>query len=383
MRRGRASGGSVGAGPCRLTAWVRAHADDLPDTAGHVPDDTALTAVRALFAHTVRPGAPSPADATRLLPVPEALQRLDAAAARTPTLPVLRWAEDADPVVQRRPVPDHADLTATLAQAAIAFLAGPDRHPLRACHAPRCVRYFLKDHPRQEWCQPSCGNRARVARHHERHKQASWKALTDRAECGGLRVRPTDASAGEGSGTVDAEDPVVALGRLMGAAAQEGRARIDWSRVEQIWDIRFPSDYVRFMEAYGPGLVSEAVVVLDPVPRPERPRDGSGLLEETENARLTWEMEGEDADFDADPATILAWGVTSGADLYCWLTTDDDPDRWPVLIWGRHTSPAFQLHPFGMAEFLHRLLADPGFQEETISVELPEPASFAAARPHP
>ncbi|MFF3488386.1 CGNR zinc finger domain-containing protein [Streptomyces sp. NPDC002701] len=62
---------------------------------------------------------------------------------------------------------------AALARAAVAFLAGPDRRRLRACHAPRCVRYFLQDHPRQEWCTPSCGNRARVARHHERHKKTA------------------------------------------------------------------------------------------------------------------------------------------------------------------------------------------------------------------
>lgn len=168
------------ADPAGLTAWVRAHADDLPDATGYVADDTALAAVRdlraavrALFARAVRPAEPSPADAARLLPVPQALQCLNAAAARTPTVPVLRWTEDADPAVDRRPVSDGDDLTAVLAQTAISFLTGPDRQRLRACHAPRCVRYFLKDHPRQEWCRPSCGNRARVARHHERHKQAS------------------------------------------------------------------------------------------------------------------------------------------------------------------------------------------------------------------
>ncbi|MFJ1549216.1 CGNR zinc finger domain-containing protein [Streptomyces sp. NPDC088246] len=32
------------------------------------------------------------------------------------------------------------------------------------------MRYFIKGHPRQEWRKPSCGNRARVARHHERHR---------------------------------------------------------------------------------------------------------------------------------------------------------------------------------------------------------------------
>ncbi|MEU0673962.1 CGNR zinc finger domain-containing protein [Streptomyces sp. NPDC006172] len=166
------------AGPEGLAAWLHGHADDLPDTAGHLPDADDLAAVRdvraavrALFAHAVRPAEPSPADAARLLPVPEALDRLNTAAARTPTVPVLRWTPDAGPVSDRRPAPGAGDLAAALAQAAIAFLTGPDRHRLRACHAPRCVRYFLKDHPRQEWCKPSCGNRARVARHHERHKQ--------------------------------------------------------------------------------------------------------------------------------------------------------------------------------------------------------------------
>ncbi|MGO4751944.1 CGNR zinc finger domain-containing protein, partial [Streptomyces sp. 2MCAF27] len=63
-------------------------------------------------------------------------------------------------------------LVAALARDAIGFLAGPERERLRACPAPRCVRYFVKDHPRQEWCKPSCGNRARVARHHHRRHRA-------------------------------------------------------------------------------------------------------------------------------------------------------------------------------------------------------------------
>lgn len=75
----------------------------------------------------------------------------------------------AAPAQDGPPGAGHA-LGAVLARAAIAFLASPDRARLRACHAPRCVRYFLKDHPRQEWCKPACGNRARVARHHERRR---------------------------------------------------------------------------------------------------------------------------------------------------------------------------------------------------------------------
>ncbi|WJV50608.1 CGNR zinc finger domain-containing protein [Streptomyces flavofungini] len=172
--------------PGGLTAWVRAHAAELPDALGprrFRADESAReavrgvrAAVRALFAHAVRPGAPSPADARRLLPVREAVTRLNEAAARVPTVPVLSWPRGGAPVVRDEPV-DRAEavagtdlLTAALARAALTFFAGPDRERLRACHAPRCVRYFLKDHPRQEWCKPACGNRARVARHHERNR---------------------------------------------------------------------------------------------------------------------------------------------------------------------------------------------------------------------
>lgn len=132
-------------------------------------------AVRALFAHAVRPGEPSPADARDLMPVSDALDRLNAAAAVVPTVSRLDWPDAGDPLVSHHPTGAprrEGALPAALARAVIGFLAGPDRAALRACHAPRCVRYFIKEHPRQEWCKPSCGNRARVARHHERHRSS-------------------------------------------------------------------------------------------------------------------------------------------------------------------------------------------------------------------
>lgn len=127
-------------------------------------------AVRALFARAVRPGPPSPADAHRLLPAGQALERLNAAAAREPVVPRLRWDEGDVPVVELRSggaVPD-SRAVAALARSAVAFLGGPDRERLRACTAPRCARYFVQAHGRQQWCGTACGNRARAARHYER-----------------------------------------------------------------------------------------------------------------------------------------------------------------------------------------------------------------------
>jgi predicted RNA-binding Zn ribbon-like protein len=60
-------------------------------------------------------------------------------------------------------------LLAELARSGLALLAAPERDRLALCRAPGCVLFFLKHHPRQQWCSPGCGNRARVARHYVRH----------------------------------------------------------------------------------------------------------------------------------------------------------------------------------------------------------------------
>lgn len=62
-------------------------------------------------------------------------------------------------------------LAATAAEA-IDLFTGPDGVQLRACYAPGCVLYFVKDHPRREWCSPVCGNRVRAARHYRRNRAA-------------------------------------------------------------------------------------------------------------------------------------------------------------------------------------------------------------------
>ncbi|MEE4545372.1 CGNR zinc finger domain-containing protein [Streptomyces sp. V4-01] len=192
------------ADPAGLDRWVRERLRRLALPAGLACDERSVaavvevrTAVRALFARAVRPAPPSRADATRLPDPDTALRRLNAAAARVPVVPHLTWPQDAAPRAHyeaapyaERPDaaaapdaspaarpdavgPDAELLAAALARAAITFLAGPDRARLRACPAPRCVRYFVQEHPRQEWCKPSCGNRARVARHHARKRAAT------------------------------------------------------------------------------------------------------------------------------------------------------------------------------------------------------------------
>jgi predicted RNA-binding Zn ribbon-like protein len=169
------------ADPAGLASWTAGRAG-LLRAAGVEPvvaDETLRAevvevrrAVRALCAEAVRPGPPSRADATTLLPAAAAVDRLNRAAGRVPVHPVLTWPADGEPEMSlvAGPAGPRVRLPAALATAAITFLTGPDRTRLRACPAPRCVRYFVQDHARQQWCKPSCGNRARVARHYQRRQ---------------------------------------------------------------------------------------------------------------------------------------------------------------------------------------------------------------------
>ncbi|QEV13647.1 SMI1/KNR4 family protein [Streptomyces fradiae ATCC 10745 = DSM 40063] len=158
-------------------------------------------------------------------------------------------------------------------------------------------------------------------------------------------------------GIVGEHPHVTALTRIMPPVngADEG---VDWAAAEERWGVPFPADYRDFMARYGGGSINGEAVVLLPLPEQGPRWAPADLAEETANVRHTWRAEGGREALDADPGHLLAWGVTAGPDILCWLTEDPDPERWPVVVCGRHTSPTFAVHPYGMAEFLYRLLAD-------------------------
>jgi predicted RNA-binding Zn ribbon-like protein len=166
-----------------LAAWLDAQAAPLGELtrAGLFVADERLrtevvevrTAVRALFAKMVSPAPPSSADAGRLPDAADALAQLNRVAGRVPVTVTLDWPQDGGPRVRMAASASGGGelLTAALARDAIAFLADPDSARLAACGAPRCVRYFLREHGRQEYCKPSCSNRARAARHYQRRHE--------------------------------------------------------------------------------------------------------------------------------------------------------------------------------------------------------------------
>jgi nucleoid-associated protein YgaU len=117
------------------------------------------------------------ADAASEAAISVAVAAVNAIAAAGHAPPRIR-ARDGQLTADVTPVgpPVAAALSAIAAQA-IGLLTDPDS-PLRACHAPGCVLYFVRDHPRREWCSAACGNRARAARHYQRHRSTARATVT-------------------------------------------------------------------------------------------------------------------------------------------------------------------------------------------------------------
>lgn len=154
-----------------LRKWLRSNGFEV----ARQPSDRDLSAaralrdaVRALFSHVTgddRPATTSPApdvvDAVEVLEAhgrptpPDRLELVDGELRLASPRPVVVSVEDALAQVRAQTVE---------------LLTGPGAADLRACHGPRCVLFFVRDHPRREWCSAACGNRARAARHYRRHR---------------------------------------------------------------------------------------------------------------------------------------------------------------------------------------------------------------------
>jgi predicted RNA-binding Zn ribbon-like protein len=160
------------AGPADLDAWLDAVGVDREDVkATHEEFQSALNlrdSVRRLAAHVT--GDQRPAAASAVAYVEDATQTVNATATAR-TIPRLRLN---DGLLELAADSAGSPVVAGLAEVAYETqqLLGENGSQLRACYAPGCVLYFLKTHPRREWCSVACGNRARAARHYQSVRSA-------------------------------------------------------------------------------------------------------------------------------------------------------------------------------------------------------------------
>ena len=148
-----------------LRAWLAAEQGRLDITDGQID----LGAVRTLRAHIARAVE---AGRARTPPPLEALRTITDAQRSAPVYQELGWNGQAMTIATRRPGNATAVLLAQLAEAAATLLASPAIGLVRRCEGPGCRMLFLPAHPRRRWCSPAtCGNRARVARYYQLHKE--------------------------------------------------------------------------------------------------------------------------------------------------------------------------------------------------------------------
>lgn len=153
-------------------AWLRQHARQLhsqagqpvsidsPNTAGALRDlRDALRALAADLTNDPRQPSSPMARAAALTVLNRHAQ----------TWPELHWSDGPRGLVYRTAGGSGPDAVALIGHQGVLLFGTSGAERLRACLAPNCHHFFLREGGRREWCSPACGNRARVARHYQRH----------------------------------------------------------------------------------------------------------------------------------------------------------------------------------------------------------------------
>lgn len=160
--------------PAVLRAWLAAVTDYDAAELGHTGEQDLADArllrdsLRRLAAYNTaddRPSAQSP-----VTDLDEAIAAVNAVIADGPRTQLALRDGNLHAVNASRTSPARGAL-AQLGHDAVELLTGPVAVKLRACNAPGCVLYFVKTHPRREWCSEGCGNRVRAARHYQRTRK--------------------------------------------------------------------------------------------------------------------------------------------------------------------------------------------------------------------
>jgi hypothetical protein len=153
-----------------------------------------------------------------------------------------------------------------------------------------------------------------------------------------------------------------ALGQLRGIVSllhEDGAAgdAVDWEAAATDLGVpSFPADYLGFVSAFGAGSIEESLYIW--IPRPGRASDSLtvGRLPDRAlrpGAMSDWQDVSAGSPYRLED--MLVWGQTNSADTLCWVTSDTDPNRWPVAVWERQGG-GWKVHDCGFAEFLLGLL---------------------------
>lgn len=143
-----------------------------------------------------------------------------------------------------------------------------------------------------------------------------------------------------------------------------------WGESSALAGIAFPADYQQFVAEYGGGIISTAhaspdLEVLIPHSWRNLGFENAGFRGFIEGHSREYEefLESENAsglhDFRISSypshGGLLAWGENNNTDMFFWLTSSTNADKWPVVVFERHPG-VFLKYDGGMVDFLVDLL---------------------------
>ncbi|MDH6493425.1 hypothetical protein [Streptomyces sp. SAI-127] len=120
------------------------------------------------------------------------------------------------------------------------------------------------------------------------------------------------------------------LTRLLGTPSLHALALTDWSGVERYVGSSLPSDFKMFLDAYGPGVIADELVVFHPQGR-------TPLLERMHKIHGTWtEARSQHPDdfpnpFHPQPGGLISWNYDYSGDEHFLLPCDHHADSWKIV----------------------------------------------------
>lgn len=157
--------------------------------------------------------------------------------------------------------------------------------------------------------------------------------------------------------------------RAVTSADEPAEPPVDWDATESAIGLRLPADYKAYIDTYGVAAINKLLSVRHPAVE----KGAYNLLKAPDNWRGQNDLKQYLKSHLTAPPLLLGIGRNrlmlcadgEGQQLY-WNTTDDDPDKWPVVL-GDDSGMAWLEYDMTLVEFLLALftgrLPELGFEE--------------------